>query len=222
MLDYKNNTIEQFENINDYFKSRDEEIDVVVKNIQEIKDKITNLQGFECTVAQPSLFESYDGFIELAAYSVDEILCAGEKPYSLFAQDEIIYELKNSGVTTIINLMQEHEFNMYHAEDINKEFKVVNIPIIDNSVPSLDVLYKIIHIIDSSKKTYIHCNLGLGRTGVIVGYYLYKKYAYIGPSIIQKIEALKLESELASKKSPITKEQIKFIVNLNQTEWCPI
>ena len=152
-------------------------------------------------------------FNSLIAYDVDEILCAGEKPYSLFEQDSIIQELKDNGITTIINLMQENE-RKYNTTELEKEFTVKNFPIIDNSVPSIDVLYEVIHTIDKSEKTYVHCNLGLGRTGIVVGYYLYKKYGYRGSSIIQKIKELKYECKLAYEKSPITKEQIEFLERL--------
>jgi len=120
-------------------------------------------------------------FTCLKAYDVDDILCAGEKPYSLFEQSRVIQELKDNGITTIINLMQKKEIQHNQAE-ISKEFKVLNIPIVKNGVPSIEVLYKIMHIIDSSEKTYIHCDLGIGRTDVVVAFYLYKKYGYQGNS----------------------------------------
>jgi len=215
MLDYKNNTQEHSENINEYIKSIEEKKEILVNSIKELKEELSTLKHQKENIpVQGSLFEQYGDFIELAAYEVDDILCAGEKPYSLFMQDQIICELRSSGVTTIINLMQEHEFSRYNSEPLYKEFKVVNIPIVDNSVPDINALHKIMHIIDKSKKTYIHCNLGLGRTDVLVGYYLYKKYAYRGSSIIQKIEKFKGKSKLASKKSPITREQKLFILQL--------
>ena len=184
MLDYKNNTIAGLK----YLQTLEAEKSDLIKSIDILKDTIQKLGGEK---NQESLFDFYDGFVELAAYEVDEILCVGEKPYSMFMQEEIISELKNSGVTTIINLMQEHEFNMYDLNPLNKEFKIINIPIIDNTVPDKDILYKVINIIDSSAKTYIHCNLGLGRTDIVVAFYLYNKYGYSKDCLQQRIEYLK-------------------------------
>ena len=153
----------------------------------------------------------------LKAYNIDEIVCVGSKPYSLFEQDTIIQELKDNGVTTIINLMQEYEtkYNLVKIEiEIEKEFRVVNISMVDNSVPSIETLYEIIHIIDKSEKTYINCDLGLERTDVIVAYYLHKKYAYNDQSIIQKIEELKKDSILLNTEVVVTKEQKEFILKL--------
>jgi hypothetical protein len=206
MLDYKNNTQEHFENIDKYIKSLEDEKEILLNAIRTLKGK-TPLQG--------SLFDEYNDFIELAAYEVDDILSAGEKPYSLFAQDQIICELRDSGVTTIINLMQEHEFSRYNSEVLDKEFNLVNIPIVGNNLPDINTLHKIIYTIDKSKKTYIHCDGGLGRVGVVVGYYLYEKYGYRGCSIIQKIEKFKEKSKLASQKSPSSSEQIKFVLELD-------
>jgi len=207
MLDYKNNTIAGLK----YLQTLEAEKSDLIKSIDILKDTIQKLGGEK---NQDSLFDFYDGFLELAAYEIDEILCVGEKPYSMFMQDEIIIELKNSGVTTIINLMQEHEFNMYDLNPLHKEFKLINIPIIDNTVPDKDILYKLINIIDSSTKTYLHCNLGLGRTGVVLAFYLHEKYGFKGNGLVQRIKELKMDSKLETKNSPITKSQIEFVLKL--------
>ncbi len=154
MLDYKNNTKEQSKNIDDYIEILEEEKDILENDIYEIEEKLSILNPTKkYTHIQASLFEPCDNFIELAAYEVDDILCAGEKPYSLFMQYQVICELRNRGVTTLLNLMQEHEFIKYNSEPLHKEFNVIHIPIIKNSIPSLEVLHKRIHIIDSNKKT---------------------------------------------------------------------
>lgn len=135
------------------------------------------------------MFDFDSDFVELSAYEVDDILYATEKSYSLFTQDEIICELKNNGVTTIINFMDEDEFNMYNQEAIHKEFNVIiNIRLWcrGNEGVYLEVLNEIFYIIDSNKKTYIHCDAEFEKSDMIVGYYLHKKYTYTGLSVIQK------------------------------------
>lgn len=112
-------------------------------------------------------------FTMLKAYDVDERVCAGEKPYSLFEQTRVIQELKDKGITTIINLMQEKEIK-YKQTELSKEFTIINVPVVKNSLPSRETLDEIIHIIDSSEKTYIHCDLGLRRVSAVVEFYLNK------------------------------------------------
>ena len=170
-----------------------------------------------CKVSKPKeelLFRTHEGFIELGAYEVDDILCAGEKPYSLFDQDLIVEELHTNGIKTIINLMQKEEFENYTTPLLEDNFKIINFPILDNSVPSKDIILHILHIINKSEKTYVHCNLGLGRTGIIIASYLHQKYAYRSKTILQKIKELKYSSKLFDKASPITQEQIAFVENL--------
>jgi protein-tyrosine phosphatase len=215
ILDYKNNTLEQSENIDKYIVLIEEKKEILVNSIKELKEELSIINPHKVSrTRQGNLFEVHDEFIELAAYEVDDILCVGEKPYSLFMQDKILCELRSSGVTTIVNLMQEHEFLKYNSEVLHKEFKVINVPIIDNTPPSLEVLYKIIHIINSNKKTYIHCDLGLGRTGFVVAFYLYKKYAYKGLNILKRIKDLKLKSKFELNQSPSIEDQRKFVLEL--------
>lgn len=166
-------------------------------------------------IVQETLFTiPTKGFDTLSAYEVDDILYAGEKPYSLFDQGLMIEELKANGITSIINLMQDHEYNTYNINLINDEFNVINFPILDNSVPSEDMICEIIYNINKNEKTYIHCNLGLGRTGVVVASYLHEKYGYKSRNLIKRIDELKLTSGLWDKKSPITKAQVEFVEGL--------
>ena len=149
-------------------------------------------------------------FNKLAAYQVDENLYAGEKPYSLFEQDEIIDELKAHEVDTIISLMEEDE-NQYDTSSLANEFELLNFQIVDNSVPSMKTIDKILSNIDKNKITYIHCNLGLGRTGILVASYLHKIYGYESIDLLDKIIELKKDSKLSNKSSPITKQQLDFV-----------
>lgn len=149
-------------------------------------------------------------FNKLAAYKVDENLYAGEKPYSLFEQDEMIEELKSYGIDTIISLMEKDE-SQYDISELENEFKLFNFPILDNSVPSMKTINEILSHIDNNNTTYLHCNLGLGRTGILVASYLHQTYGYESVDIIDKIDELKKNTRLFKYSSPITKQQIDFV-----------
>jgi len=108
--------------------------------------------------------------------------------------------------------METNEIN-YNLTNFEKNFEMLSFPIVDNTVPSYDVIQNILNNISSDISTYIHCNLGLGRTGIIVGVYLAQKYQLQGDYLLKKIDELKIDSKLQNNKSPITKEQIDFILN---------
>ena len=182
------------------------EIKVLKEKIQELRQELPN-----CKVQLSLFYDNDDFFYEISAYKVDNILYAGEKPYSLFFQEEIIDELKAKGITHIINLMQSHEYKCYDTSLFSNNFKITNIELVDNSVPEIDKILEVLYAIDNNEKTYLHCNLGLGRTGVMVAVYLSKKYAFVPDTLISKIEELKQNSKLHPFSSPVTKEQREFV-----------
>lgn len=204
------------EDLDDYIEILEAEKEILIKDIQKLKNQISALDPNKPKQnKQKGLFNLESGFVELIAYEVDDILCVGEKPYSMFNQDDIVCELRNNGVTTIINLMDKYEFNMYNQEAIKQEFNIVNIPLWSrgNESAHSEVLNEIFHIIDSNQKTYINCDTELERSDIIIGYYLNTKYAYTGLSVIQKIEELKSRSNLINTKSQMTKKRIEYFLS---------
>jgi len=135
------------------------------------------------------------GFEILGAYEVDDILCAGEKPFSLLYQKKIVEELHNNGITTIITLMQESELTKYDKQDLG-EFQVLYFPMKRETFPTMDLLYEIMYHINNSKKSYIYCNRGVKRVSLIIAYYLFKKYGYREETIFKKIQQLQATSKL--------------------------
>ena len=152
-------------------------------------------------------------FQKLKACNIDKMLSVGVNPYSLFEQDLLIQELKDDGVTTLITLMQKSQIK-YDTKALEKEFSIVYIPVADKKIPSIESLEKIIDTIDNSKKSYIHCDVGSNRLGVVIAYYIYKKYAYRGTSILEKIEALKRESTFSQTELTMSQQQEEFILLL--------
>jgi hypothetical protein len=161
--------------------------DVLEQKIYILKKE---LKEFDKGLYQGSLFHFYDGFCILDAYEVDDILCAGEPPFSTYMQDAMIEELEQNGVTTIISLLQEYEYSLYDFNVLKKKFNVVNIPMVGSAYSDIDSFYKVLHVIDTNKKTYIHCSADRRREKLFVKHYLSKRYSYVGDSLEQKVTLL--------------------------------
>lgn len=123
----------------------------------------------------------------------------------------MLSELKSIGITDIIDLREESE----KREFLNINFTLHKIGFKDNSVPSIDILRKILNrinqLIENKKSIYIHCHQGLGRTGIVVASYLMNKNSIDGVSALNILRELKSNSKLCSYNSPITREQIEFV-----------
>ncbi len=130
------------------------------------------------------------GFRLLDAYEVDEILCVGAQPYGLFDQDDVVQELRDNGITAIINLMQESEMK-YNRELFTKNFELIDIPLPEDKEIDDFTLRKIRHFIGKNEKIYLHSKNGLGRVEQFLTFYLHNQYSFEGKAISQKIRSLK-------------------------------
>jgi len=182
-LDYKNNLLLE----SDEIQALRIQKDVLEQKIDTLKKE---LQELDAGLYQGSLFHFYDGFCILDAYEVDDILCAGEVPFSTYMQDEMIEELEQNGVTTIISLLQEYECSLYDFNELKKKFNVVNIPMVDYTYLDIDSFYKILYLIDKNKKSYIHCGADGKRVELFIKHYLFKRYGYMDDNLKQKIISL--------------------------------
>jgi len=91
------------------------------------------------------------------------------------------------------------------------------IPIKDFSVPDTDTMVQILETIDEilsrSKKLYIHCWGGIGRTGMAVGCFLKKNGMADRENVIEKIAELRKNDAAKERQSPETEAQIAFVKN---------
>lgn len=154
-----------------------------------------------------------NAFEFLPGYRVDENVFAGAKPYAVFEDDQerMHCELTGMQITDLIDLREGSE----KLEVCKGCFTVHEFAIRDNGVPDIVLLDKIVEKIftltNEGKKIYIHCNQGLGRTGIVVCGYLIKHHGASSKEALEMLKTLKSFSVLANYHSPITKLQVGFI-----------
>lgn len=80
--------------------------------------------------------------------------------------------LRDAGVTDVVCLLSKGEARRYGLPDAyDDEFQAHHVPIVDRNLPSPDELYRAIDTLgaaaDRGDAAALHCNAGLGRTGVV-------------------------------------------------------
>lgn len=154
----------------------------------------------------------------------EPLLLAGQYPgsRSLEIHAQKIEDLVNTGIDTIINLMELDELERFadYEEPIRRfkpNIQIIHTPIRDMDIPSEDFLLEIVNIIEENinlgKKVYVHCWGGHGRTGTVVGAWLIGR----GKTALQSLEQIKgqrLLSPFGDAPSPQTQSQINLLLNL--------
>jgi protein-tyrosine phosphatase len=125
-------------------------------------------------------------------------------------------------VNVVINLMEEDEKNYEnksfydYAPHLNKHnIEPHRFPIKDLSIPTIDMMRKILSIVQDSirqkKIVYLHCWGGVGRTGTVVGCFLLNNSLASKENVLETINYLKRTTSIDKRQSPETEEQRKFI-----------
>jgi hypothetical protein len=151
-------------------------------------------------------------------------LLAGEYPRDLDdgSSQAKIDALVASGVTVFIDLTHPYDrLEPYrHLLDAHRsnEVKHLQFPIRDVSVPvskeqTSEILDVIDHHLGRGGIVYVHCWGGVGRTGVIVGCWLARHGHPGGKALLHLRELWKQCPKSASRRSPETEEQERYIVN---------
>jgi protein tyrosine phosphatase (PTP) superfamily phosphohydrolase (DUF442 family) len=108
-------------------------------------------------------------------YKVDAKLVRGSRP-----TDEKLETLLAAGVGTTINLckeMRDGDQPMLESARIpSAEMRSIHIGIIDNTAPTSTDINQFLEVMENAANpVYVHCQAGIGRTGVMVGCYRISK-----------------------------------------------
>ena len=143
--------------------------------------------------------------------------------------------LIDSGIRTVINLMEENEFNWagrafegYEkqmesiAASMGHSVSFIRTPIRDTWVPSrtemIEILDRIDVSIEEGKPVYAHCLGGRGRTGTVVGCYLARHGLASGRNILKMIQELRKNTEDHQMPSPETSQQVDMVLSWVEAE----
>jgi protein-tyrosine phosphatase len=109
---------------------------------------------------------------------------AGSYPGSLYAEDARpkLRWLLDAGITTFIDLTEAGELEPYsdvladEADRLGVAAAQVRFPIPDMTPPEPQVMVRVLDAVDGALDTgeavYVHCMIGMGRTGAVVGCWL--------------------------------------------------
>ena len=147
-------------------------------------------------------------------------LLAGEYPRAYFDRESAakLAKFAEAGVTSFINLTQEHDVSPYD-QWLNPESQTHRrFPIRDADIPrSKEFTKQILDTIDADieagKTVYVHCFGGIGRTGTIIGCWLAKHPDIAAPgTALERLEKLWSQcSKSAFTTSPETPEQAEYV-----------
>ena len=143
--------------------------------------------------------------------------------------------LIDSGIRTVINLMEKDEFNWagrafegYEeqmqsiAASIGHSVSLERMPIKDTWVPSriemIEILDRIDDSINDGKPVYAHCWGGRGRTGTVAGCYLARHGLATGRNILKMIQDLRKNTEDHHMPSPETPQQVDMVLSWVEAE----
>ena len=143
--------------------------------------------------------------------------------------------LINSGIRTVINLMEQNEFNWAGKafEGYEKQMQSITIsmggsvnfertPIRDTWIPARIEMIEILDRIDTSindgKPVYLHCWGGRGRTGTVVGCYLARHGLASNRNVLKMIQELRKDTEDHLIASPETPQQVDMVLSWVEAE----
>jgi protein-tyrosine phosphatase len=149
-------------------------------------------------------------------------LLAGNYP-NAWDEDELrikLQDLLKRGVTFFVDLTEEGEANSYksllkkEADILGRTVECQRMSIPDNEIPASVQMKVILDIIDSKLRSghivYVHCLLGVGRTGVVMGCYL-ARHGLGGAEALRELTRLQKGTQFEGMSSPASQKQREMV-----------
>jgi len=136
---------------------------------------------------------------------------AGPYPHS----DDRIARLRNLGVTLFLDLTEAGEYgSLSYDALLGGGIRAVRKPLRDFAAPRPDEMREVLDVIDSELDAggvvYLHCYVGIGRTGTVVGCYLVR-HGTPPDEAIEAIGRLRVDTDTADWPSPESEEQRELV-----------
>jgi protein-tyrosine phosphatase len=153
---------------------------------------------------------------------VPDKLLAGSYPggWNEPEQRAKLRRLLEEGVTLFIDLTEERELKPYisllveEANALGIQVEHRRLPIPDFNIPTAPEMKSILDTIDQANDdggaVYVHCRVGIGRTGTVVGCYLVR-HGFSGEQALEELVRLRQGTYLEEMSSPITPEQRQMV-----------
>lgn len=131
-----------------------------------------------------------------------------------------IVDLVGAGIRCVIDLTEENETHYAHvlesvATGMGIEARYRRFAIPDMELPPPSFMTQILDTIDDSIEedmpVYVHCLMGIGRTGTVVGCYLVRHGLATGDDVLDEIAKLRRRDPASYVRSPVTAGQRAFV-----------
>ncbi len=185
-------------------EDRSRRIWAVLRNVEGAGGGISELAIADLPAAERIMDVIRSKKIENYTYLVSKRLIRGSRP----SPQKLADLFHHNGVKSTINLCRE----MHHGDDeivdqagLTGRVRTLHIPLVDNGVPSPTQILQFFNYLSDPDNipAYVHCEQGIGRTGVMVGCY---RMAFNGwTAAVAESEAKRFDNGMPM--------QLTFIVN---------